>query len=109
MNFRKLKKDNETNGVSILWVVGTVISLSIALVVVSFMIFLNSSAYDTVKQITAASKTLQKDDLEGYDTTSPIRASDLGDYSRSLKAKVDNLNDEQDFSNEKISKEALGY
>lgn len=108
MNIR-LKKGENNNGISILWVVGTVISLSTALVIISFLIFLNSSAYDTVKQITAASKTLQKDDLDGYDTTSPIRASDLGDYSRSLKAKVDNLNDEQDFSNETISKEALGY
>lgn len=102
-------RNNNEDGISIFWVVVIVIGISAALVLVSFTIFLNSGAYSTVKQITAAAQTLQKDDLEGYDTTSPIRADTLGSYMRGLEAKVQGLDDSKDFRQDLLDKEDLGY
>ena len=101
--------EKQKNGVSLLWVIVTVVLVSISLVTVSFTIFLNSNSYDTVKQISAAKNSLEQDDLDGYDTTSPIQPKDLNVYSRTLNARVKNFNDSEAFSNEIISEEVLGY
>lgn len=101
--------EKQKNGVSLLWVIVIVVIVSISLVTLSFIIFLNSNSYNTVKQISAATNSLDQDDLEGYDTTSPIQPKDLNVYSRTLDARVKNFNDSEAFSNEIISEEALGY
>jgi hypothetical protein len=105
--FKKI--DSENYGISLTWVVFIVIGISASLVILSFSIFLNSGAYDTVKQISAASSTLAKDDLEGYDTTSPIRADILNNYSKNLDEKVDGLDDQEDFSDSFLDETSLGY
>ena len=103
------KSDSENYGISLTWVVFIVIGISASLVIFSFSIFLNSGAYDTVKQISAASSTLAKDDLEGYDTTSPIRADILNNYSQNLNEKIEDLDDEKDFSAGFLDEASLGY
>ncbi len=82
---------------NLLWIVIITIGISAVLVILSFFIFLNSGAYDTVKQISAAEDVLAAS-VEGIDTTSPIQASDLDEYAQSLQQRVKALNDAEDFS-----------
>ena len=96
------------NGINLIWVISAVTLISFVLVLVSFIFFINSGAYDTVRQISAATDILEKDDLEGYDITSPIQANDIDVYSETLNARVKNFNSDE-FSNEIISEEKLGY
>ena len=73
------------------------ISISAVLVLISFVIFLKSGAYDTVQQISAAADVLATS-VEGIDTTSPIQASDLEEYAQSLQQRVKALDDAEDFN-----------
>ena len=82
---------------NLLWIVIITIAISTVLVLLSFAIFLNSGAYDTVQQISAAEDVLAAS-VEGIDTTSPIQASDLDEYAQSLPQRVKMLNDAEDFS-----------
>lgn len=82
---------------NLLWIVIITIGISTILVILSFAIFLNSGAYDTVQQISAAEDVLAAS-IEGIDTTSPIQASDLEEYAESLPQRVKLLNDAEDFS-----------
>lgn len=82
---------------NLLWIVIITIGISAVLVVLSFFIFLQSGAYDTVKQISAAEDVLAAS-VEGIDTTSPIQASDLDEYAQSLQQRVKALNDAEDFN-----------
>lgn len=107
--FNLLKKRNSEQGVSIFWVIGTVVALSLTLVALAFISFIGSGAYDTVQQITAAKQSLQEDDLDGYDTTSPLRADTIGAYSRTIADKVNGLDDEKDFNQDLLDKNDLGY
>ncbi|MCB9817659.1 MAG: hypothetical protein R3B12_05200 [Candidatus Saccharimonadales bacterium] len=78
------------------WMIGLTIAVSAVLVFISFFVFLNSGAYATVKQISAAQQVLQSD-LDDIDTTSPIQADDLEYYSRTLPQRVKSFNDAADF------------
>lgn len=82
---------------NLLWVVILAIGISAVMVILSFFVFLQSGAYDTVQQISAAEDVLATS-VEGIDTTSPIQASDLEDYAQSLPQRVKLLNDAEDFS-----------
>lgn len=82
---------------NLLWVVIITIGVSTILVFLSFVIFLKSGAYDTVKQISAAEDVLAES-IEGIDTTSPIQARDLDEYAESLPQRVKLLNDAEEFN-----------
>jgi hypothetical protein len=101
---------NYSDGISIAWIISAVIGLSVLMVITSFMMFIRTGgAYNTVKQISAASNTLQKNDLEGYDTTSPVRADTLGAYMKIVDDKVMNFDDEVEFKLDILDKRDLGY
>ena len=85
-----------------------VIVITVLLVAISFIIFLNSGAYRTVQQISAAEAALKDEVLEGLDTTSPIQATELKDYSAALPLRVKNINDAEDFNPKSIDPSALG-
>lgn len=82
--------------INLAWAVAFTIGLSMIMVIISITIFLQSGAYDTVKQIRAADSVLQTN-LEGIDTSSPIQAIDLQEYSESLPQRVKSFNDSEDF------------
>jgi cell division protein FtsL len=103
------KKINTSNGLNMAWVIISVITISSIMVIASFIIFLNSGAYDTVQQISAANRSLEADDLEGYDTKSPVEPENLADYATIINSKIININDDNSFSNQAISEEELGY
>ncbi len=81
---------------SLVWALLLSVLISSALVGISFIIFLNSGAYATVKQISAAENVLQTK-LEDIDTSSPIQASDIDEYAQNLPQRVRAFNDEEDF------------
>ena len=81
---------------SLVWpIVGTVV-ISTVLVSASFLFFLNSGAYTTVKQISAAAQALQNK-LDGIDTTSPIQATDIEEYAQDLPQRVQTFDDAEDY------------
>lgn len=81
---------------SMMWALILTVLISGTLVVISFVIFLNSGAYATVKQISAAADVLQAN-LDDIDTSSPIQASDIDDYAQNLSQRVRAFNDAEDF------------
>jgi hypothetical protein len=104
-----LEQKTEKRGINIIWVVTVVILTSLSLVTLSFMIFLNSGAYDTVKVISDASKALAEDDLDGYDTKSPIQAKDIDLYYQSLKSRLNAIERTGDYNYDSINEQSLGY
>lgn len=78
------------------WAIALTIGISSLMVFLSFMIFINSGAYTTVKQISAAANVLQTG-LDDIDTKSPIQATDIEDYSKALPQRVKQFNDAEDF------------
>ena len=93
---------------SLLWLIIVTIAISALLVAISFGIFLRSGAFDTIQQITTASKTLAEDDLKGYDVTSPIQASDLLKYGESLDSRIRPLEGSEDFGPSQLDDSVLG-
>jgi hypothetical protein len=93
MHFRTLPKSNQ---LSFFWALVLTVLITAVLVGISFFTFINSGAYETVKQISAAENVLQGN-LEDIDTTSPIQASDLGEYADKLPQRVKAFDDAEDF------------
>ncbi|MCU0667139.1 MAG: hypothetical protein MUF85_00780 [Patescibacteria group bacterium] len=83
------------------------ISAAIIMVTVSFVIFIQSGAYSTVKFINK-SNGIKTKDLEDYNTTSPIQADDLLKYGDTLNNKIKPLLYSEDFSQEQLSDSSLG-
>lgn len=102
------QEDNSRFKFGLLGGMGIVVGITAVLVIVSFVIFLNSGAYQTVKQISSANKVLKDATLEGLDTSSPIQTTEIKQYSDSLPQRVKALNDTEDFRVDVISTEALG-
>lgn len=104
---KRLSRKDE--GIPFKWVIITTIFLSVSMVSLSFIIFLRSGAYDTVKQIRVATEVLQDDSLSSVDTTSPINAEDIEEFVTSLGPKINAVETHKDFTIDAISEEALGF
>lgn len=90
-----------------LWALMFAIGVGMLMVAVTFIIFVNSSAYITVKQIQiGASK--QIDLGPGYDVTSPVNAKDIDEFSAKVNARLNSINDAADFDTNKTSEKTLG-
>jgi len=83
-------------------------AISLAMVLIPFIMFLHSPAYETVKQIKVGSQ-LSATNLNGsYDVTSPVNAIDIINYETTLKQKLAIINNNTDFNQNSISNETLG-
>lgn len=100
---------NNKEGIPLNWAIVVTVLLSMGLVAVSFTIFLYSGAYDTVKQIQAASSAIKDDSIKDLDTKSPVQAIDLRDYSDTVKNRVLLLNDNEDFITSELDASKLGF
>lgn len=100
--------NKKASKVNLAWFVGLIILISVVMVLVSLYVFYNSSAYNTVKEIRLANQQLSQDDLQDYDTKSPIQASDLEDYANSIQLRIKQFNDQEDFSQELVDPSQLG-
>lgn len=83
------------------------IIIAVIMVTTATLIFLNSSAYNTVKQIqigTQVANSLNKSDI---DTVSPIKASDIYQTYNNIKNQLNQLNDNNDFGPSAVTNQAL--
>ena len=101
-------KNSNDKAISLGWLIGATIIISLAMVSVSFYIFYKSTAYDTVIQIRTANQQLAEDDLQGYDTKSPVQANDLQNHANSIQPRIKQFNDQEDFSLEIVDPTQLG-
>ena len=88
-------------------IVGAVI-FSFLMVLVPFVMFLHSSAYDTVKQIKIGTQLSAANLNSSYDVTSPVNAIDIANYEATLKQKLSGINNSADFNQNDISDQTLG-
>ena len=90
--------------------IGFAIGVAGLMVLTTFLIFINSDSYKTVKQIEAGTKVaraLQSSNGE-YDTRSPIKADDISVYQNSVEQRLKALDDTNDFGPENVSNAGLG-
>lgn len=103
-----IAKHNSTKSFNPIVAIGIAIGVATIMVGVTFTVFINSSAYKTVKQIQVGTKLARSIKPEGYDSTAPIKASDVEAYSQRLNNKVNSYNNQLDFGPANISDSALG-
>lgn len=84
------------------------IGTALTLVLICFLIFINSSAYTTVKQIKAGTDFARSIKMDGYDTKSPIKAETVEDYQKSLDQRLRSLDESSYFNTTDISDASLG-
>jgi len=102
--------DHRIVGTNPVVAIGFAIGVAGLMVLTTFLIFINSNSYKTVKQIEAGTKVaraLQSSNSE-YDTRSPIKADDITVYQNSVEQRLKSLDDANDFSPEKVSNAGLG-
>lgn len=95
-------------GTNPIFAIGVAIGIAAIMVLATFLIFINSDSYKTVKQIeagTAIAKSLQSNDI---DTRSPIKADDITTYQQSVETRLKTLDDSSDFGDQALSDQALG-
>jgi hypothetical protein len=97
-----------TNGSNPILAIGVAIALAMSMVAITFTIFIQSGAYNTVKQIQAGTDVAKSIKMSGFDTKSSIKASDIAKYEEAMMLKVNSLNDISDFGPDQISDTALG-
>lgn len=97
--------EHGTNPIS---AIALAIGLALAMVAVTFTIFINSGAYTTVKQIQVGTNFARSNKMDGYDSTSPIKATDIAKYQQDLNNRLNTYDDKNDFGPADISDSALG-
>lgn len=85
-----------------------IISIAMTMVLVTFIVFINSSAYATVKQIDKGQRVVHTLDKSDIDTTSPIKPTDIDTFRQITDDKLRTLDDANDFSASAVSDKQLG-
>ncbi len=98
------KKDN----ISLVTALGGVIVIASILVIISMLIFIRSDAYKTVKQIQSGVKATAQSDLRGYDTTSPVKAENIDDFTNKLNSQLAPIGSENDILRPKVNYSLIG-
>lgn len=81
--------------------------ISVVMVAITTLVFFESGAYNTVKQIQAGIQAAP--DINGdIDTKSPIKAEDIDKFSQSFKNRVNSLDNNSDFGPAALSSSNLG-
>lgn len=84
------------------------IGVAAVMVLVTFLVFINSGAYTTVKQIQIGTKVVQSLISSDFDSKSPIKADDITQYQKSISQRLTTLDDGNDFTASDLSDTALG-
>lgn len=104
----KIRTTKNIEGLNPIIAMLAVIFITAAMVTVTTIIFLRSSAYATVKQIRLGIEATDLLDQDDVDVTSPINATDIDTYSSSLFQRLDALDDYKDFGPDTVSDTTLG-
>ena len=94
--------------VSLYIAIGIMACVAIASVMITFTMFITSSAYTTVKDIQTNAK-ISGTGLADYDTTSPVKTADIDETAKAIESKIDNLDNQSDFSADAVSDTSLGF
>lgn len=86
---------------------GIVILISVIYCSLSITFFWNSSARTTIAEIRAGMNISNPDHSE-VDTTKPIKANDIDNYSANINKSIQNIDDFNDFGQESVSDSTLG-
>lgn len=85
-----------------------IIFIATCMVLVTTSMFLNSGAYQTVKQIQSGIKATSESDLSEYDTKSPIQSSDIDKFTENLGKNNSNINNESDYQTPAVDYQGIG-
>lgn len=88
--------------------ISIIISIALAMVIITFTIFVRSSAYTTVKQIRSGKVVVHALDKSDLDTTSPIKANDIDAFAKTVDQRLRMLDDASDFSAADVTDQKLG-
>lgn len=97
----------ERDGASLYVALVVAASLAALLVIFTFTMFLNSTAFGTVKNIQAYEQ-VSTDGLDDYDTTSPVKAVDISETLKGIENTINKLDPQSDYGSEQVSPESLG-
>jgi hypothetical protein len=95
------------DGASLYVAIGVMMCIAAAFVVVTFTMFINSSAYKTVQDIQANAK-INGPGLSDYDTTSPVKTADIDETIKGIENKMQSLDNQADYGPDGVSDSALG-
>jgi hypothetical protein len=101
------KDDSQQSSYSLYIAIAAMAGVVVAFVLITFSMFLRSSAYETVKNIQANTK-INGSSLGDYDTTSPVKAADIEETVRGIENKIDGLDNSADYGPESVSDANLG-
>jgi ABC-type lipoprotein release transport system permease subunit len=87
--------------------IAVAIGVAITLVALTFMSFLQSGAYTTVKNIKTNSQ-FSNSELSDYDTTSPVKSVDIEEVLKSIEADINSLDNQTNYSPDQLSDKSLG-
>jgi hypothetical protein len=103
-----LENEKSDEGFNPVLAISIIIGIAMIMVIVTFTIFVRSSAYATVKQVKDGQSIVHALDKSDLDTTSPIKPNDIDDFARSADQQLRTLDDAYDFSAIEISDKKLG-
>jgi hypothetical protein len=86
-------------------IIAAIVAASV-LVIITFTLFVNSSAYVTVKDI--LNNKLSSEDTGDYDTTSPVKAVDIQESIKTIEEQYENLDNNRDYGPDTVSEQNLG-
>lgn len=91
--------------------VGAIIAaviISLLMVGLTFIMFVKSTAYETVRQLHSESLVKPVDLGTGVDTTSPVKGNDIDAFGQKIEQRARIFNDKAEFDTEGLSDKALG-
>lgn len=97
-----------SEGANPITAIAIAISIALAMVGVTFTMFINSGAFTTVKQIQVGTNFARSNKIDGYDTTSPIKTTDITKYQQELNNRLNGIDDKHDFGTADVTDSALG-
>lgn len=95
------------DGASLYIAILAMAGVAVAFVLVTFTMFINSSAYTTVKTIQANAK-INGSSLGDYDTTSPVKTADIEETVKGVENKIQSLDNQADYGPDAVNDSALG-
>lgn len=94
---------SESEGANPVSAIVLAISVAAMMVLVTFTVFLHSSAYTTVKQIQAGTKIARAFQGGNLDTRSPIKADDITAYEKIVQQRLGTLDDKSDLGADDVT------
>lgn len=97
----------EKDSVSLYVIIAVCIGVAFMLVGIAFTTFLQSSTYQTVKDIRANTQ-ISNSELGGYDTISPVKAVDIEETMKNIENQLSGLDNSADYGPQALTDESLG-